>query len=539
MSDTPLSALADAFYRRQWDRFPTMGSTVGLYEYDSRLEAPDAALIRAEVDDCRATLNRLEEIPAPGAGAAAGDILDRREFEAQLKLRLHHLENVNLWKTNPAQPVDELVSCLFYLVMRRDVSDPATAEAVAARLEAAPAYLDALRSRITDPCAVWMDLAAETAESGGAFLDELVRGVAERHPALKPRLAAGADAAGKALAGYAAWIGERKGTPLNPDPAIGAENLTGIVRLNHGLSDSLEEIAAFGRKQIEELKARQGELAKRIDPDLSPGDIIRRAGRRYAESDPDVLAEYKALTTEIRDRLVSEGVLELPPGETCSVISCPDFLRPVMPTAAYSNPGALDRNQLGIFYVSDPPKSMEREDYLANVAMHFPLAPTCAHEAYPGHHLQLCWANRAPSLIRKLSDHIIFMEGWTLYCEQLMVELGWYAEPVFELAYLNDQLWRACRVVIDAGVQSGAMSVDDAVAMLRTEVGFTPQRAQTELNWYTQSPGTPMSYLLGKGKTLELRERYRTAHAGSSLKDFHGWLLSHGSIPQTWLLDVM
>jgi uncharacterized protein (DUF885 family) len=74
--------------------------------------------------------------------------------------------------------------------------------------------------------------------------------------------------------------------------------------------------------------------------------------------------------------------------------------------------------------------------------------------------------------------------------------------------------------------------------MLQREVGFTPLRAQTELNWYTQQPGTPMSYLLGKGMTLALRERYQAAHPGTSLKEFHKWLLGHGSVPQAWLLEV-
>jgi uncharacterized protein (DUF885 family) len=83
------------------------------------------------------------------------------------------------------------------------------------------------------------------------------------------------------------------------------------------------------------------------------------------------------------------------------------------------------------------------------------------------------------------------------------------------------------------------MTVDEAIDMLEREVAFTPLRAKTELNWYTQSPGTPMSYLLGKGRTLSLREKYREIHPGSSLKEFHGWLLSHGSIPQQWLLETV
>ncbi len=288
-----------------------------------------------------------------------------------------------------------------------------------------------------------------------------------------------------------------------------------------------------------ELKAAQSRLAKEIDSTATPGQIIERENRRWAETGPDMLAEYRRVTYSLRDRLVSEGILDLPPGESCDVISTPSFLRPMLPTAAYSSPGPLDKHQVGIFYVSDPPKSLPAAEYLANVAQHFPVDPTCAHEAYPGHHVQLCWANQAPSLIRKLADHIIFMEGWTLYCEQMMVELGWYPSQVYELGYLNDQLWRACRIVIDTSLHSGEMTIDQAIQMLQKEVGFTPMRAKAELNWYTQSPGTPMSYLLGKGKTLALREAWMAKNPGGTIKQFHGWLLTQGSVPQGWLMETL
>jgi uncharacterized protein (DUF885 family) len=75
--------------------------------------------------------------------------------------------------------------------------------------------------------------------------------------------------------------------------------------------------------------------------------------------------------------------------------------------------------------------------------------------------------------------------------------------------------------------------------MLKQELGFTELRAQTELNWYTQSPGTPMSYLLGRRETLTLRELYRQRHPASSLRDFHNWLLKFGSVPQRWLHGLM
>lgn len=534
-----LATLAESYYRRNWDRFPSVGSIVGLTEYDARLEAPDSGLMEDALTDARDTLAQLSAIPVPGPDASHDEQLDRKEFDAQLRMVLLNTGTIRNWRRNPAEPADSAISSLFFLLMRRDVSSKETAEAMIARMEQVPAYLDAVRSRLDDPVALWVEVGIEAADGGAPFLKELSDGMKEQHPALASRLDAALSKAAPAMESYGSWLKELRETKLSTDPAIGRAALTDMIRYNHGLTDSIDDIREYGRSQMTELKEAQSRLAKEIDSTATPGQIIERENRRWAETGPDMLAEYRRVTYSLRDRLVSEGILDLPPGESCDVISTPSFLRPMLPTAAYSSPGPLDKHQVGIFYVSDPPKSLPAAEYLANVAQHFPVDPTCAHEAYPGHHVQLCWANQAPSLIRKLADHIIFMEGWTLYCEQMMVELGWYPSQVYELGYLNDQLWRACRIVIDTSLHSGEMTIDQAIQMLQKEVGFTPMRAKAELNWYTQSPGTPMSYLLGKGKTLALREVWMAKNSGGTIKQFHGWLLTQGSVPQGWLMETL
>jgi len=233
----------------------------------------------------------------------------------------------------------------------------------------------------------------------------------------------------------------------------------------------------------------------------------------------------------------TDGFLDLPPDEMCKVVPTPAFLRALIPSAAYSNPGPLDPHQVGVFFVTEPDRSLGEEAYRANLGQHYGIESTCVHEAYPGHHVQLCWANRASSRARQMADHIVFMEGWTLYCEQMMVEQDWFrpgAPGLLKLHYLADQLWRAYRMVIDVGIHTRKLSVAAAVRMLINGVGFTRERAETELNWYTQSPGVPMSYLLGKRETLALRDQFMKGR-GATLKRFHRWLLSFGSVPQRWL----
>ena len=90
----------------------------------------------------------------------------------------------------------------------------------------------------------------------------------------------------------------------------------------------------------------------------------------------------------------------------------------------------------------------------AEVRQHFGLELTCAHEAYPGHHVQFVIQNRHPSRLRRLFAHSIFYEGWTLWCERMCVEQGIYTAPEARLMQLHDALWRAYRIVIDCGLHA-------------------------------------------------------------------------------------
>jgi uncharacterized protein (DUF885 family) len=237
----------------------------------------------------------------------------------------------------------------------------------------------------------------------------------------------------------------------------------------------------------------------------------------------------------VRDTVKAKNLVTFPKGEKLLVKPVPEFLRHHFPTAAYSAPGCYDPDQTGIFWVNDLSlirKTQKEKD--AEIAQHFGLAATCAHEAYPGHHLQFCTANQHPSKLRRLFAHAVFYEGWTLWCEKMMVDQGIDQNPYAKLNHLHDALWRAHRILIDCGLQTGKMSYDDGVKHLVKHVGFTQGRAQGDVNWYTQQPTVPMSYLLGRTELLRLKAK-KVDQQGWSLKQFNDWILSFGTIPWRWM----
>ncbi|MBI3465155.1 MAG: DUF885 domain-containing protein [Planctomycetes bacterium] len=521
---SPVDKIAHAYYRREWLRRPSNGSRAGLVEYDDRLEVPTADLIADEIADLSATRQELDNLSEPASDTTLW--LDRQAFAAHLELEHLGLVDIQHWRTNPVEPLETALGAIFGLLMRRDVSKPETAEAIRRRLLAMPAFLDATRHRIEQPVQIWVVAARSTGHGAVDFLREAIPELARSHPKLQTGLGQAADAAIHSLAAYNQWLDSLDGRPLSDDPAVGEQVLGQIVRTSHGLPYTLEEIDEIAGREIERITREMAELARTVDSDRPWMQILEDHRQQFAARPHDLINEYRASTFGLRDRLVADGVLDLPPGETLEVISTPNFLRPLIPSAAYSSPGPLDAIQRGIYYVSDPPPSLPPDEFRANLGQHFGFESTCAHEAYPGHHVQLCWANQATSLARQMAHHIIFMEGWTVYCEQLMVELGYLATPLWELDCLHSQLWRAHRIRIDVRLHTRRVSIREAIDTLIREVGFTERRAQAELNWYTQQPGTPMSYLLGRHETLGLRELYRSRHPGCTLREFHNWLLS-------------
>src|SRR5262249_10892823 len=212
----------------------------------------------------------------------------------------------------------------------------------------------------------------------------------------------------------------------------------------------------------------------------------------------------------------------------------PVFERHVTPYAAYLPPAPFDGEQTGYFYVTPVDAGRSKEEQEEQLQAHnivsLPIATV--HEAYPGHHVQMCLANRVGSRLRRMADSSVFSEGWALYCEELMWEQGFYTDPVTQLVQLKDLLCRAARVVIDVELQRGRMTFDQAVDYLVDNSLLERASAEAEVKRYAMTPTQPMSYLVGKLQILDLRDQTQQRMGDRfSLRDFHGALLSSGSLP--------
>lgn len=530
-----LRALGDRYIARTCSDYPQWGSGVGFRKYEPMLGGSSAGVRLERAAFLEQLLAETEVLPA--ALLKGEDWLDRRVFLSLLRTELLTLRDLERWRNNPQEHCDGAVGAVFELVIRHADHLSKARPAIESRMAAIPGFLKEGASSVRNPVPLWTDLAVRSCKGAADFMltvGETLAGLSP-DPATTRRIA---GEAAKAFGAYAAAIRRKK--PGRPgDFAVGRENFEFLVREKTGLDWSLPEIEAEGWRLIAGTKALMAVEARKLSggkKGVDPMAILREARDSWVPEAP-LLELYTRSSEEWRRRVVESGLYPMPPGETLTVTPVPDFMREHFPTAAYSAPGPFEGKQKGIFWVNDLGLTKKtREEALREERQHFALELTSAHEGYPGHHLQFAVQNRHPSRIRRLCSHAIFYEGWTMWCEKLAVEKGWVGgkkAPHAPLQQLHDALWRAHRIVIDCGLQSGKLTPKAAAAMLVEGVGFTPARARADVNWYTSQPTVPMSYLLGR---LEL-ERVKEAKlaGGWTLRRFHEWALGHGAVPWRWI----
>jgi uncharacterized protein (DUF885 family) len=512
--------------------FPHEASELGLVRYEHRLgeNTPRTHLRHiALMEKALAATERLAEPDFTG-----DDWLDRRGFLSMLRTGLLLQRDLRRWRTNPQVHCDAAVNSIFDLIIRYATRLPVALPKIESRLASIPDFLGEGAELLEKPVPLWTKLAKKTCAGAATFLTEIEQQLKplSPHPEKTAALFAGARAA---FAQYAKAIAKRPPGPTGGF-AVGRAGMELLVRERLGINRSLPEIEASGWMLIHQLEEELRLEARKLGR-KSPAALLAQAAENWTPKSPSLLAEYARVTTRMREAFAKKQLLTLPAGEKLRVLAVPDFLKHQFPTAAYRQPGPYSRDQTGIFWVNDLGAGMtDPAKKRAETRQHYGMELTCAHEAYPGHHVQFVIQNRHPSRLRRLFAHAIFYEGWTLWCEKMCVEHRLVARPEARLQQLHDALWRACRIVIDCGLQSGSLTFQGAVRLLVERAGFTRARAEGDVNWYTSAPTVPMSYLLGR---LELERLHaRLAAEGWSLRRFNDFILSFGAIPWSWIWEA-
>ena len=160
------------------------------------------------------------------------------------------------------------------------------------------------------------------------------------------------------------------------------------------------------------------------------------------------------------------------------------------------------------------------------------------HEAIPGHHFQIALQQELAGLpaFRRFGGQTAFIEGWGLYAESLGRDLGLYTDPYSYFGYLQNELWRAIRLVVDTGLHSKGWTREQVITFMLENSAESETQATAEAERYMAIPGQALAYKIGELKIQELRDRAEAALGDNfDVRAFHAEVLKDGSVP----LDVL
>ena len=258
---------------------------------------------------------------------------------------------------------------------------------------------------------------------------------------------------------------------------------------------------------------------------------------KYTKTDPqflpyknaeEVLVAYRAIQQKIDPYL--NAIFTVRP-RTAFEIRQTEAFRAASAAAQY-NAGLTDGSRPGIFYVPivDATKYTTAKENLF------------IHEAIPGHHFQIMLQRENTALpeFRQNGGNSAYSEGWGLYCESLGKLLGCYTDPYQYFYALGDEIHRAIRLVVDAGMHAKGWTREQAIDYMMKNEAITEQAATAEIERYMAIPGQALSYKVGELKIQELRKKYQQQLGKKfSLAAFHEAILKDGALPLSILETKM
>ena len=538
---TPIDTIADAWVDTLAEQFPTLATYIGRSEYNDRYGDYSPEGMDRYVAAGRATLGELDAAtPVDAIDAVTQEDLSR---EIRLDIDLHdakwHLRDLNVI----ASPVQDIRSAL-------DLMPTETADdwsVVSTRLSAIPAalegYITTLREGIAQGIVparrqvveVVTQITRYTADQGffATFAAEASPADGQLPASLARELADNANAARVSYDALAQFLTGELAPAAGEKDAVGRELYALQSRRFLGATIDLDETYDWGVEELARMVAEQETIADQIKSGASVEEAIA-----FLEEDAshklhgtDALQRWMQQTS---DRAIAElGKTHFDIPEPIRQLQC--MIAPTKEGGIYYTGPTDDFSRPGRMWWSVP-EGVEDFDTWRELT-------TVYHEGVPGHHLQIAQAvyNRAQlnSWRRLLAGTSGHAEGWALYAERLMEQLGYLQDPADRLGMLDGQRMRAARVVLDIGVHlekprpdgAGNWDADYALAFMRRNVNMPDEFVQFEVNRYLGWPGQAPSYKVGQRIWEQIRDDAKAAEGDAfDIKTFHKRALDIGGV---------
>jgi len=532
MGAAALHKLANDYYNWRNENDPVSSSNAGLHTWDDRLADFSPAKIAERAQHVRALLDkvRAKKIDTWPKDEQIDAILFRSQLEnVDFQNRVLKFE-----RTNPQTYIGECVSAIFSLLKKEYDTPRKRALSATTRLKAMPPMLKQGLTNLQNPVKLYAKLAIDSARSIDPLLkDSLMALDVDLAPSEHEELIKARDAALSAAHSYADELEKRMPKMVEFVP-MGEANYNYYLKRVLLLPLDAREVETIGRVENARYRALEALLP---DPKLADPDP-----KRAANIPPDqasFLKAYESRETEMINFLKEHNLITLPNYlGPFQIRQLPDAFKPTSPGGFMNPPGVYDKDPAGFYFI--PTYNPQSKNFYIRAAIEDP-RPILGHEGIPGHFLQLSIANHLTDEIRRQHQDGVFVEGWALYGEEMLMRTGLYPNnSPAQGQILRLSRYRGARIGVDVNLHTGKWTFEQAVKYFMDAGGLDREAAEGEAAGAASSPHQKISYIIGKWQIMNLLGRYKDRQGDNfRLGQFHDDLIKNGSLPVSvieWIL---
>ena len=532
---------------------PEDATQLGDHRFDGKLTDYSAEARARQVAAAKEARQKLEQF-ADVSQLTGPNKIDVRLLRDNIDSQIFGLEELKEWEWNPLVYNQSLANGIYLLVARDFAPAEQRIPNLRKRLEAIPAVIAQAKATLKHSPKIYTETAIEQTQGAISLVREGLSPLLNQAPQAAKDLAPIQENTARALEDYKTWLQKDLLPRSDGDFRIGPDKFRKKLRFALASDLSMEEIMKRAQSDLAATQKAIYETAlplyKKYFPNAdqaAPSDkrkVTAAVLDKLAEQHPDdntIVGYAQNIVREATDFTKQHDLVTVP-DKPLDVIVMPEFKRG-QGIAYCDSPGPLEENGKTFFAVEPTPKdwSAQRKDSFFKEYNNYMCRDLTVHEAMPGHYLQLAHSNefRAPTLVRAIFQSGTFIEGWAVYCEQLMAEQG-YGGPEVKMQQLKMRLRVICNAILDQGIHTKNMSEKEAMDLMMKD-GFQ-QEGEAVAKWKrARLSSTQLStYFVGVTEHLDLRDRAK-ARDGSAfnLKKYNDTVLSFGSPPVKYVRELM
>jgi len=532
---------------------PEYATELGDHRFDDQLtdySSQTRGRLLARAKQAREALKKFDDV----SQLSGANQVDVRILRDNIDNEIFDLEELKESEWNPLIYNQSLANSLYLLVARDFDSPEKRVPNLRKRMEAIPRIIDQAKANLQHPPRVHTETAIEQTQGAISLVREGLGPLLDRAPQMKKDLAPLQETTAKALEDYKKWLQDDLRKRSDGDFRIGPDKFRKKLRFALASDLSMEEVMKRAQADLQQTQAAIYETAvplyKKYFPKADQAVLADKKKltavvlNKLSEQHPDdntIVGYAQKIVAEATDFVKAKNLVTVP--ETpLEVIVMPEFKRGQ--AIAYCDaPGALEKNGKTFYAVAPTPKdwNQQRKESFFREYNNYMVRDLTVHEAMPGHYLQLSHANEfhAPTLVRAIFQSGTFIEGWAVYCEQMMAEQG-YGGPEVKMQQLKMRLRAICNSILDQSIHAGKMTEEEAMDLMMKEAYQQEGEAVAKWKRARLTSAQLSTYFVGVSEHLDLREAARKKLGRNfNLMRYNDRVISYGSPPVKYVRELM